>query len=155
MSRIRDFACLALTAAALLGVSRADAAFTVDCGFNNSGDFVDRAFYVSNYPGTSLQRVALNHRGATAGARTITLTARLSTYDGTFLGVASVTKTFTTTYALTVFDFGNIPVTPGSRITFVQSVISGSDDVYRRAEPPLHARRRDLQRLLDHAGLGA
>jgi len=130
MSRIRDFACLALAAAALLGVSRADAAYTVDCGFNNSGDFVDRAFYVSNYPGTSLQRVALNHRGATAGARTITLTARLSTYDGTFLGVASVTKTFTTTYGLTVFDFGNIPVAAGSRITFIQSVISGSDDVY-------------------------
>ena len=130
MNRIRDLACLALVAISLLGVSRAEAAFTVDCTFNNGGDFVDRAFYVSNYPGTSIQKVALNHKGATAGTRTITLTARLSTYDGTFLGVASVTKAFSTSFGLTVFDFGNIPVAEGSRITFVQSVIAGSDDVY-------------------------
>jgi hypothetical protein len=130
MSRIRDLACLALAAFALLGVSRADAAFTVDCTFGpGGGDFWDRGFYVSNYPGKSIDKVAIAHHASTAGVRTISLTLRLTAYNGTFLGVASVTRSIGPVASLSVFDFGHIPVAAGSRITFTQAIVSGDDSV--------------------------
>ena len=64
MNRIREFFCVAVTAAALLGVSSAEAAFPVDCTFTEGGgDNLTRGFYVSNYQGTSIDRVALAHAG--------------------------------------------------------------------------------------------
>ena len=122
---------LALLAVAALSFAAAPthAAVTVECSFIGGGDDISRGFYVDNYPGTSLRTVTLSHAAATAGERTITLTVRLATYDGTFLGIASVTRDITTGMAKTVFDFGNIAVAPGSRITFQQALIAGAGGV--------------------------
>ncbi|MEO8487209.1 MAG: hypothetical protein ABI585_12825, partial [Betaproteobacteria bacterium] len=130
MNRIRGIQYLAIVVVMLLSMSRVDAAYTVDCTFGDEGDNIDRGFYVSNYPGTSLDQVGLSHKASSvAGERTITLTARLDTFDGTFLGVASATRTIATSHSLTIFDFGHIPVPAGSRITFKQAVIAGDSSV--------------------------
>ncbi|MEO8487207.1 MAG: hypothetical protein ABI585_12815 [Betaproteobacteria bacterium] len=130
MNSIREIACLALVATCLLGASRADAAFIVDCTFGaGGGDILDRGFYVSNYPGTSIDKVAIAHHSSVSGERTISLTLRLDSYNGTFLSVASVTRTIGTIASLSVFDFGHIPVASGSRITFSQAVIAGNSSV--------------------------
>ena len=102
---------------------------TVECPFTGGGDTIDHGFYVDDYPGWTLGTVTLAHAATVEGGRTISLTARLSTYDGTLLGVASVTRTITTGMTKSVFDFGNIPVAAGSRITFAQAVTSGPGGV--------------------------
>jgi hypothetical protein len=124
---------LALCAAALALAAAAPAhatAVTADCPFGVSGDLIDRGFYIDNYAGTTLGTVTLAHSAAVAGERTISLTARLNAYNGTFLGIASVTRTIGTTNSKTVFDFGDIPVPAGSRIAFTQSLLAGAGTVY-------------------------
>src|SRR6188768_1931279 len=103
---------------------------TVECSFAGSGDFTDRGIYVDNYNGTSLRTVTLAHSATVPGERTISLTARLTSFNGTFLGVASVTRTISTGMSKSVFDFGNIPVAPGSRITFSQAIVAGDSSVF-------------------------
>ena len=124
---------LALLTAAALAFAVAPAALaasvTVDCPFSGSGDGVDRGFYIDDYVGSTLRTVTLAHASTLEGNRTISLTARLSTYDGTLLGVAAVTRTITTDFTKSVFDFGDIPVAPGSRITFAQAVTAGDANV--------------------------
>ena len=115
----------AAAAALLLAAPVANAAYTVDCPFTGGGDLISRGFYVDNYQGTSLGTVTLAHSAFAAGERTITLTARLSTFNGTSLGIASVTRVIGTTMSKSVFDFGDVPVAAGSRITFSQTIISG------------------------------
>ncbi|MEO8487208.1 MAG: hypothetical protein ABI585_12820 [Betaproteobacteria bacterium] len=58
---------------------------------------ITRGFYIEAYPGTSLRTVTLGHEASDTGERTITLTARANAYNGTFLGLASVTRTLTPT----------------------------------------------------------
>jgi len=124
---------LAFLAAAALSAAFAPAALAtsvpIDCPFAGSGDGIDRGFYIDDYTGSTLGTVTLAHAATIDGDRTITLTARLSTFDGTVLGVASVTRTITTGFSKSVFDFGNVPVAPGSRITFTQAVTSGAGGV--------------------------
>ena len=106
------------------------AANTVDCTFGTNGDFITRGFYVSNYQGSTIDRVALAHKAAAAGDRTISLTMRLDTFDGAFLGIATVTRNISTDNSLSVFDFGRVTVPIGSRITFTQTLIAGAGTVY-------------------------
>jgi hypothetical protein len=131
MNRFR-LSSLAGGALLLLATTSAPAATLVDCVFNGSGgNFVSRGFYIESYPGTSLQTVSLGHAANSTGERTITLTARSNAYNGAFLGVASVTRVITPTSSKSVFDFGNIPISAGTRVTFTQAVIAGTpDDVY-------------------------
>ena len=79
-----------------LAPAAGQAAFTVDCTFGTGGDLITRGFFVSNYQGSTIERVALAHSASVAGERTISLTMRLNTFDGTFLGVATVTRDLTT-----------------------------------------------------------
>jgi len=121
-----------LVAAALLTFAspRADAAYTVSCPFaGTGGDFISRGFYV-DYPGKTLGVVTLSHQAPVAGVRTISLTARLSTYDGTFLAIATMTRNIDGVPSKSVFDFGGIPVSAGARITFAQAVVAGDANVY-------------------------
>lgn len=130
MNRTRGLAIVFASVLALFGMSRSEAAYTVDCPFNGGGgDNVDRGFYVDDYPGRSLDTVTLRHRSSTAGSRTIQLTARLDSYNGTIIGTASVTHTIDSNGSKSVFDFGNVSVTPGSRITFAQTVTAGNTAV--------------------------
>lgn len=130
MTRTRGLAILVAAAFALFGISHADGAYTVDCPFNGGGgDGVARGFYIDNYAGVTLDTVTLRHRAGTTGTRTIQLTARLTSYGGTILGTASVTRSIDSTGSKSVFDFGNVPVAAGSRITFKQVVTSGDTGV--------------------------
>jgi hypothetical protein len=149
---------LFVAAVALCAATQVHAvAVTVDCPFNNGGDFIDRGFYIDNYQGTTLGTVTLAHSAVAAGDRTLSLTARLTSYNGTFVGIATVTRTIGTDFSLSVFDFGNVPVPAGSRITFQQQVVSGAGQVYfdtgigpcanvtetEDTTPPLSSFRRD------------
>jgi hypothetical protein len=124
---------LAFLAAAALSAAAPSAALAssvaVDCPFAGTGDGIDRGFYIDDYVGTSLGTVTLAHAASVEGIRSISLAARLSTFDGTVLGVASVTRTIETDFSKSVFDFGDVPVAPGSRITFVQTVTAGAGGV--------------------------
>ncbi len=113
-----------------LAPAAGQAAFTVDCTFGTGGDLITRGFFVSNYQGSSIERVALAHSAAVEGERTISLTMRLNTFDGTFLGVATVTRDITTENSISVFDFGSIAVPVGSLVTFTQTLVAGAGSVY-------------------------
>lgn len=63
------------------------------------------------------------------GERTISLTMRVNTFDGTFLGVATVTRNITTENSISVFDFGSIAVPVGSLVTFTQTLVAGAGSV--------------------------
>ncbi len=116
--------------ACALASAAGQAATTVDCTFGTGGDFITRGFYVSNYPGSTIDRVALAHSAEAAGERTISLTMRLDTFDGAFLGIATVTRDITTENSLSVFDFGKITVPIGSLVTFAQALGAGAGFVY-------------------------
>ena len=113
-----------------LAPAAGQAAFTVDCTFGTGGDFITRGFFVSNYQGSTIERVALAHSAAVEGERTISLTMRLNTFDGTFLGIATVTRDITTENSISVFDFGSIAVPVGSLVTFTQTLVAGAGSVY-------------------------
>ena len=46
------------------------------------------------------------------------------------LGIATVTRNISTDNSLSVFDFGRVTVPIGSRITFTQTLVSGTGSVY-------------------------
>ena len=142
MKRLRELAFLAIAAAVLLGVARADAAALVDCPFNDGGgDFVDGGFYIENYGGATLKSVRIAHRtNGTAGPRTVQMTARLGNYGGVLLGTASMSRTIDGVWRISYFDFGDVAVAPGSTIAFAQTVTAGTDDIfYNVGEEPCTA----------------
>ncbi|HVJ75291.1 MAG TPA: hypothetical protein VNB03_14810 [Casimicrobiaceae bacterium] len=131
MFALRVRLCLALAFAALFfASSHVQAAFTADCAFAGGGDLISRGFYVSNYQGSTLDTVTLAHSASVAGERTIGLTARLTNFNGTFIAVAQVTRTVTTSMSKSVFDFGGVAVPVGSRITFTQTLLAGDGSVF-------------------------
>jgi len=116
--------------ACALAAAAGQAATAVDCTFGTGGDLISRGFFVSSYQGSTIERVALAHSAAVAGERTISLTMRLDTFDGAFLGIATVTRDIGTDNSLSVYDFGRITVPVGSRITFTQTLVAGAGTVY-------------------------
>lgn len=116
----------------LLAAVSAPAAAQVGTLYNcpnqgSSGDQVDRGFYVTNYPGSTLEDVTLNYSGGSGnGTYTVSLTPRLSTYGGTIVGSTQTQAVnFTGAAVLTTFNFGGAPVPPGSTVTFEQVLVSG------------------------------
>ena len=134
MHNARRVASLALiaTVAALLQASPAHAATTVSCPFDPAagGDLVTRGFYVTGYAGSTLDTVTLRYTATVAESKTISLTARTAAYDGPIVGVASATGVISGTESALVFNFGNVPVAPGSTITFTQVLTAGSAPVF-------------------------
>ena len=157
MNLTRGLAILAAALSILASAPVHATAVTVECAFADGGDPIDRGFYVDNYAGTTLGTVTLSHSAAVAGDRTISLTARLNTFNGTLLGTATVTRFIQTANTKTVFDFGGVPVPAGSRITFTQTLVAGLGTVYfdtgegpcagvtetEDTTPPLSVVRRD------------
>jgi hypothetical protein len=97
----------------------------------SGGDLIDRGFYLSSYPGTNLGTVTLGYSTFTAGDYTLSLTARLGAYDGTFVGTDTATvhlPGIDTTLA--TFDFGGVSVPMGSIVTFTQSLLVGPGTAY-------------------------
>jgi hypothetical protein len=98
---------------------------TMSCPFSNTGgDWTYRGFYIT-FPGDTLNTVTLQYIPLTTEMVSVTLTARLSTYDGTLVG--SVTQSFEATAGVNqqvTFDFGGALVPAGSIITFAQTTAS-------------------------------
>lgn len=93
------------------------------------GDVLDRGFYVSDFPGTSLYRVDLWMSAASAGSYTLSVTARAGAYDGPVLGTALSIMPFeggTAPPVRTGFVFYPAPsVPPGSVVAFVVAKLAG------------------------------
>ena len=113
----------------------ANAELLASCGFSAAGavngDNISRGFYLSNYPGQSLRSLKLRHAASAAGNYQITVTARLGGYAGTVIG-----EPYTATVALgtgvgtdVTYQLGDMPVTPGSTITFSMTA-SGPGTVF-------------------------
>jgi hypothetical protein len=97
------------------------------------GDFLDRGFYLTSFPGTNLGTVTVGYMSPTAGAYTASMTARLGAYDGPLIG-----STQTVAFGLpgiagdtfVTYDFGGALVPTGSIVTFTQQVVSGPDFLF-------------------------
>jgi hypothetical protein len=103
--------------ASLLVSAVVSAQTVVSCPPNGSGgDQVSRGFYVQSYGGSSLGTVQLTYyTDGTAGAYTVSMTARSGAYDGPLIGTQTITVNLTAnTGTLVTFDFGGAPVVPGS-----------------------------------------
>ncbi|HKJ81319.1 MAG TPA: hypothetical protein VJ954_04800, partial [Ignavibacteriaceae bacterium] len=100
----------------------------------SSGDNLNRAFYITDYPGTTLSNVTLYFSATTAEAYTIQLQAMNSAYDGTLIGQSTANfSSSSSVYDLkaATFNFNNIPVTKGQVVAFKLSLVSGgSGTVY-------------------------
>jgi Ca2+-binding RTX toxin-like protein len=160
---VRRFSLASLAAvivALMVGPSTASAQTVVSCPFaGSSGDQVSRGFYVTNYPGTNIDKVTLAYDTSTAGTYAITVTARAGTYDGPIIGTsaASVSLPAGTTPSVPVsFAFGGVLATQGSTITFSQSATGPGTLFYdvgvgpcpgvtqtNGTTPPLDTTRRD------------
>jgi len=115
----------------LFHIQTAGAATLASCSYypaTGSGDFISRAFYVPNYNGINLQQVTLLFSSDTAGSFTFSLTAHAGTFNGPVIGTASATVSLasaTGSYVPATFDFGSVPVIPGSTVAFVISKTGG------------------------------
>lgn len=145
--------------------SAAYAALLSSCGFSAgtsvAGDNISRGFYVTNYAGQSLRTVRLRHYASVPGVYAITLTARAGTFDGPVIGApytATATLNSSSTAGVDVlYEMGDMPVTPGSIVTFAMSATGPGNVLYDVAVPlpcanvaetegvnaPLSAFRRD------------
>ncbi len=101
---------------------------------SSSGDNLNRAFYITDYPGTSLSKVTLYFSSTTSEAYTIQLQALNSTFDGTLIGQATASFSSSTSiydHKAATFNFNNTPVTKGQIVAFKLSKVSGgSGSVY-------------------------
>lgn len=113
-----------------LGATTAWGAVLADCRFSTGGgDDLDRGFYVSLFPGDTVDTVTLAHRSATPGLRTIRLTMRLNAFDGPVLGIATAEAVLDSSMQPTIFRFDGVPVPPGFLLAFTQQVTAGNPDV--------------------------
>lgn len=121
----------ALTLALPAFLPGAEAATLTNCAFGGpGGDNITRGFYLTNFPGKTLDTVTLSYNTAVEGTRTLRLTARLNAYNGTLLGTATTVASLGAATNKVVFDFGNVPVTPGATITFAQTLVAGAAVTY-------------------------
>lgn len=160
---MRHLARLLLISAALVLGGRAPAALLYDCPLSpqaSTGDLIDRAFYVTAYPGVNLTQVVLYLQSDQASEYVIQLNALAATFDGALIGSATATVTIPTSgFVTATFDFPSPAVTPGSTVAFtvvrsggpraaiffaVDSSNGGCPIVETEdATPPLSTKRRD------------
>jgi len=166
LSRSTRFLVILVISAAFLALSFGQALaqpavatpVSMSCPFNNEGgDFIDRGFYITGFPGDRLDTVTLQYFPGDLGVGTIQLTAHLSTYDGAVIGSATVSSDFSSGTQMQTYDFGSAYVPVNSTIAFVQTVTSGQGLLYydtgngpcpgftetEATTPPLDTFRRD------------
>lgn len=96
---------------------------------SGGGDLVDRGFYITAYPGTTLDQVTLYFSASDTSTYNIQLQALDSAYNGTVIGTATSSfsgSTNTSDNKTTVFNFSNAAVTKGNVVAFKMSIASGS-----------------------------
>ena len=128
-------------AAALLGAlvffnaatSQASVLYTCP-GTGTSGDWTSRGFYMTNYPGITLDSATLKLVGFTAGTYQVSLTVRSNAYNGPVLGVSTVNVSLNALPGAQVsktFPFASVPMPKGRLVCFILSVLSGPyPDIY-------------------------
>lgn len=103
-----------------------------DCAFGSGGDLVSRGIFLANYPGQTLRKVSLRYEASSAGARTLKLTARQDTYDGSIVGEPQ-TKILNFGVPgsgggqVVEWDFGGAFVKQNGTITFTHEIVRGGD----------------------------
>ena len=106
-------------------VGRADTLLTCT-NFTSSGDFYYRGFYVTSYPGNSLDSARLVFSSPTAGSYNVRLTVRSNAYDGIVLASDATTFNLAASTDLPVtFNFPSTRIRENSRVCFIISIISG------------------------------
>lgn len=111
---------------------RADTPPVIACPWyspTGGDDFASRGFFVPGYTarGTTLKQVTLYLSFPSTGSYQLSLTASLSTFDGTVLGTATTSPSVTSTgFQAVVFDFGTVtvPDVANTTVTFKGAVIS-------------------------------
>jgi hypothetical protein len=104
----------------------------------SGGDFIDRGFYIRNYPGTSLSSVTLWMTGAVANTYTLNMTVRSGAYNGALIGSSNQTVALpalgNALVPVTFFFPSSPAVAQGSLVTFAMTqtnpVKEGTPDVY-------------------------
>jgi hypothetical protein len=107
-------------------VAPAQAESLQTCGFSTgntvNGDSISRGFYLINYPGQSLRTLKLRHSATVTGTYSITVTARAGSFSGAVIGepyTATVVLGANSSVGVDVlYELGDMPVTPGSTVTF-------------------------------------
>ncbi|MEO8487205.1 MAG: hypothetical protein ABI585_12805 [Betaproteobacteria bacterium] len=130
MTAVRVRTAVASIALWLAGSFAANAAVLANCGFSGGGgDGLARAFYLSLFPGDTVDTVTLGHRSTIPGERTIRLTMRLNNYAGPVLAVAETTTQVDNDMSPTIFRFDGRAVPPGFLLAFTQEVVAGNTSV--------------------------
>ena len=134
MARIRTvFVVLLFTSMGIVPAVRAGVPPTLlfECEHTASGgDNLSRGFYLPSFPGSRLDAVDLWIASDDADTFTVSLTARADTYDGPVVGTATATFSIDDEQIPVTFDFGGVPVQPGSIVTFAFQVQSGSGTLF-------------------------
>ena len=131
----------------------------LECAHTGSaGDNLSRGFYIPNFPGSRLDSVEMWMMSYDADTFTVMLTARADTYDGPVVGTATATFSLDNEQVPVTFDFGGVPVQPGSILTFAFQIQSGTGTLFfnvgdntcegkvietNGTSPPLSTTRRD------------
>jgi len=147
----------------------------VTCQFSPSqgGDSISRAFYVPNFPASSLGRVQLRFYSDTAGDHVFALTARDGAFDGAVIGTATASALLSGSTSasepIVSFNFFGASVTMGHTVTFAVTPVripaganvwfddgnggSCSAPVFETedATPPLSTQRRNLMGVTIYA----
>ena len=91
----------------------------INCQESVGGDFTDRGFYITTYPGDTLDSVTVYlHGGATTYTYQVGLIVTAKVYGGTLLASRSVSASLGSTTKAVTIPFSNTPVGQGSRVCF-------------------------------------
>ncbi|NOZ95744.1 MAG: hypothetical protein GXP47_13550 [Acidobacteria bacterium] len=97
---------------------------------SDAGDNLTRGFYIPSFPAVRLDTVNLWIYSFDSDTFTVSLTARANTFDGTVLGTATATVSMDDEQAMFTFDFGGVPVQPGSTVTFAMQQEAGNGRLF-------------------------
>lgn len=109
----------------LLGGATSPAGTLISCAEGESGDLLDRGFYIPSYPGITLDTATLEFSGSVAGSYTVTLTAFKNAYNGSVLGSAQasfILNGITTQSRPVTFHFPSLNIAKGSRVCFILTI---------------------------------
>ena len=120
----RIIACLSLWGGLLTtGSLHAQSRTILDCPTSLGGDSTDRAFYIEQYPGSTLSSITLYMKTSGGGSTLLSYQVGINVNSGAYDGPPLDDFRFTSVELNNVeravsIQFANVPVTPGSRVCF-------------------------------------
>jgi hypothetical protein len=165
--RVAAAAC-ALALAPLPVLAQLSPTVLINCQESVGADFTDRGFYITTYPGDTLDSVTVYlHGGATTYTYQVGLIVTEKVYGGNLLASRSVSVSLGSTTKAVTIPFSNTPVNQGSRVCFKFNITkpSGAPDLFYQVPafdytgcplvkqtedttPPLSTHRRDGVKLI-------